>query len=67
MKVGFIGTGNMGGALAELYKGTFFVLRAAHDARAGYRAVSRRDLLPRLWWNLPLLLRLLWNLLLPPV
>ena len=37
-----------GGALAELYKGTFFVLRAAHDARAGYRAVSRRDLLPRL-------------------
>ena len=26
-----------GGALAELYKGTFFVLRAAHDARAGYR------------------------------
>lgn len=37
-----------GGALAELYKGAFFVLRAAHDARAGYRAVSRRDLLPRL-------------------
>ena len=37
-----------GGALAGLYKGAFFVLRAAHDARAGYRAVSRRHLLPRL-------------------
>lgn len=45
---GFLYGEASGGALAELYKGAFFVLRAAHDARTGYRAVSRRDLLPRL-------------------